>query len=47
MIQVIRGDAPLIVSIPHTGTDIPEAIAGRLVSPWLALKDTDWWRVLR
>jgi N-formylglutamate deformylase len=38
-----RGDAPLIVSIPHTGTDIPADIEAALVSPWLARKDADWW----
>jgi formiminoglutamase len=38
-----RGDAPLIVSIPHTGTDISADIESTLVSPWLARKDTDWW----
>lgn len=42
-ISVTRGDAPLLVSLPHTGTDIPDAIAARLVTPWLARKDTDWW----
>jgi N-formylglutamate deformylase len=42
-LQVHRGDAPLIVSFPHTGTEIPADIAGRLVSPWLARKDADWW----
>lgn len=38
-----KGSSPLIVSLPHTGTDIPEEIERRLVSPWLARKDTDWW----
>lgn len=38
-----RHDAPLIVSLPHTGTDIPPEIEATLVSPWLARKDTDWW----
>ncbi|HUG63529.1 MAG TPA: N-formylglutamate deformylase [Methylomirabilota bacterium] len=42
-VEIRRGDAPLLVSIPHTGTDIPPEIEGRLVSPWLARKDTDWW----
>jgi len=42
-LAVQRGDAPLIVSLPHTGTDIPLFIEARLVSPWLARKDTDWW----
>ena len=37
-----RGQAPLIVSFPHAGTEIPDAIEKRLVSPWLARKDTDW-----
>jgi formiminoglutamase len=38
-----RGDAPLIVSFPHTGTDIAPDIESRLASPWLARKDADWW----
>ena len=38
-----RGEAPLIVSLPHTGTDIPAGIEARLVSSWLARKDADWW----
>lgn len=42
-LTVTRGTAPLVVSIPHTGTWIPEAIEARLVSPWLARKDADWW----
>ncbi|MBS7544414.1 N-formylglutamate deformylase [Ancylobacter oerskovii] len=42
-LTVIRGTAPLVVSLPHTGTDIPDDIAGNLVSPWLARKDCDWW----
>ncbi|HQR89393.1 MAG TPA: N-formylglutamate deformylase [Caulobacter sp.] len=42
-LQVMRGDAPLIVSLPHTGTEIPPEIEAKLVSPWLARKDADWW----
>jgi formiminoglutamase len=42
-LQVDRGEAPLIVSFPHTGTDIPADIEAKLVSPWLARKDADWW----
>ncbi|MFK8250424.1 N-formylglutamate deformylase [Ancylobacter terrae] len=42
-LTVHRGTAPLVVSLPHTGTDIPESIAVDLVSPWLARKDCDWW----
>ena len=41
--SIRRGNGPLLVSIPHAGTDIPEGIAPALVSLWLARKDTDWW----
>lgn len=37
-----RGAAPLVISLPHTGTEIPASLADRLDSPWLARKDTDW-----
>lgn len=42
-LTVTPGEAPLIVSIPHTGTDIPPHIEARMMSPWLARKDADWW----
>jgi formiminoglutamase len=42
-LTVIRGTAPLVVSLPHTGTEIPDAIADDLVSSWRARKDCDWW----
>jgi formiminoglutamase len=42
-LQVHRGSAPLVVAFPHTGTDIPDEILPRLISPWLARKDADWW----
>ncbi len=42
-LQVHEGDAPLIVSFPHTGTELPDALAGDFVSPWLARRDADWW----
>lgn len=38
-----RGNAPLVLSMPHAGTAIPEDIEARLISPWLARKDADWW----
>lgn len=37
-----RGAAPLVLSIPHTGLDLT-GLETRLVSPWLARKDADWW----
>jgi formiminoglutamase len=42
-LSVTRGDAPLVVSLPHTGTVIPPDLEARLASPWLARKDADWW----
>jgi formiminoglutamase len=42
-LEVRRGDAPLLVSLPHTGTEIPDRYERRLVSPWRSRKDTDWW----
>jgi N-formylglutamate deformylase len=37
-----RGDAPLLVSLPHTGVYIPDECAAGLVSPALARHDADW-----
>ncbi|ALL12794.1 N-formylglutamate deformylase [Caulobacter henricii] len=42
-LTVDPGEAPLVVSLPHTGVEIPDDIAANLVSPWLARKDADWW----
>ncbi len=42
-IQIARGSGPLVVSMPHTGTELPPDIRADLISPWLARKDTDWW----
>ena len=40
---ILRGAAPLIVSIPHAGIEIPPEVEPRLVSLWHARKDADWW----
>ena len=40
-LTVERRDAPLILSIPHAGTDLLH-YAPRFVSPWLARRDADW-----
>lgn len=42
-LEVRPGAAPLLVSLPHTGTEVPAPIEARLVSPWLGRKDADWW----
>ena len=42
-LKVRRGAAPLSVSIPHAGTEIPPHLEGRFEIPWLATRDADWW----
>ncbi|SEK94953.1 formiminoglutamase [Pseudoxanthomonas sp. GM95] len=42
-LQVHRGEAPLIVSFPHTGTELPAELEDQFVSPWLARRDADWY----
>ncbi|WP_375394373.1 N-formylglutamate deformylase [uncultured Sphingomonas sp.] len=42
-LTVSRGDAPLVVAFPHTGTDLPLGVEPRFTSSWLARKDADWW----
>jgi N-formylglutamate deformylase len=37
-----EGTSPLLVSMPHTGTHLPEHIAGRMTEEALRLPDTDW-----
>ncbi|MFT4090599.1 MAG: N-formylglutamate deformylase [Asticcacaulis sp.] len=42
-LEVHKGQAPVIIAFPHTGTDIPFAIEDRLVSGSMGRKDADWW----
>ncbi|MBP7776573.1 MAG: N-formylglutamate deformylase [Acidobacteria bacterium] len=42
-LTITSGAAPLVVSLPHAGTLLPPDIESRVVSPWLARKDADWW----
>ena len=37
-----RGPLPLLVSMPHVGTQVPPALAARMTPLGLALGDTDW-----
>jgi N-formylglutamate deformylase len=37
-----RGSTPLLISLPHVGTQIPAAIAERLVPRALQTEDADW-----
>jgi len=37
-----RGTAPLLVSLPHDGTEVPDDIAARLTPEARRVPDTDW-----
>jgi len=37
-----RGDAPLMISIPHLGTHIPDSLRERYTDVALTVADTDW-----
>src|SRR5690606_1543780 len=37
-----RGTVPLLVSMPHVGTYLPQGIAGRMSQEALRVPDTDW-----
>jgi formiminoglutamase len=41
-IEIARGDSPLVLGLPHTGTDLPEDVAAALNDTGRALADTDW-----
>jgi N-formylglutamate deformylase len=38
-----QGSLPLLISIPHAGTEMPEALAQRLTVVGRGLPDTDWY----
>ncbi|NUH67158.1 N-formylglutamate deformylase [Sulfitobacter sp. S0837] len=41
-VEVQRGDSPIILGLPHTGTYVPEAIIAKLNRRGQGLDDTDW-----
>ena len=38
-----RGSVPLLVSLPHDGTELPAVLAARMTPAARALPDTDWF----
>lgn len=42
MIEVTQGTSPLILGLPHTGTEVPAEVAKDLNEVGLGLADTDW-----
>lgn len=41
-LDIRRGDMPVVLGLPHTGTDVPDDIHGALNATGRALADTDW-----
>jgi formiminoglutamase len=41
-VEVKRGDSPLVLGLPHTGTFVPDEIFARLTPLGQMLGDTDW-----
>ncbi len=42
MVEVIRGDGPIVLGQPHGGTHVPDSIRTRLNANGAILADTDW-----
>jgi N-formylglutamate deformylase len=42
VVTVTRGDGPIVLGMPHTGTFLPDAILQRLNDEGRVLRDTDW-----
>ena len=42
MIEIVRAGTPLVLGLPHTGTELPPEIAAQLNETGRALRDTDW-----
>jgi N-formylglutamate amidohydrolase len=40
--DLVRGDGPLVISMPHCGTELSPGLAERLTEEALTLRDTDW-----
>lgn len=41
-VELVQGDLPLVLGLPHTGTEVPEPVFERLNARGRSLADTDW-----
>ncbi len=41
-VEVTRGDGPVVLGLPHTGTELPPGIVAQLNARGQMLADTDW-----
>ncbi len=42
VLEIARGDSPLVLGLPHTGTEMPDDCLARLNETGRARADTDW-----
>lgn len=42
MIEIVHADSPVLLGLPHTGTDVPSDVMTHLNGTGRALADTDW-----
>ena len=42
-VSVRQGDGPIVLGVPHAGTDVPDDLRARLNERGRDLADTDWW----
>lgn len=40
--DLVRGKAPLLISVPHAGTHLPPEMAARMTAAGRGIADTDW-----
>jgi formiminoglutamase len=41
-LEITRGESPVVLGLPHTGTDLPDGIGDALNDRGRAIADTDW-----
>ncbi|MEP3688111.1 MAG: N-formylglutamate deformylase [Sulfitobacter dubius] len=42
LVEITRGDSPIVLGLPHTGTDLPDTVRHDLNPRGRELADTDW-----
>ena len=41
-LDIVKGDSPVVLGLPHTGTEIPDRFLDPLNDIGRAIADTDW-----
>jgi N-formylglutamate deformylase len=42
LFELHRGDSPLVIDVPHSGTYVPQSLTSRLTAIAQTVPDTDW-----